>query len=108
MSTIVRPDWAGRLARLQADLARVGVDALVISSPKNIFYLCGFAGSTALLLITPHAATLMTDGRYAFVVRQDLAAGALGPVQLEVVAKRYDLTLGVMCGALGSARVAFE
>jgi Xaa-Pro aminopeptidase len=108
MTMTVRPGWTGRLQRVQSDLAHHELDALVVSTPHNIFYLCGFAGSSGLLLVTPTASVLVTDGRYEFVVRQDLAAGRLGPVSLERVDRRYDLTLGALVTRLGVGRIGFE
>jgi Xaa-Pro aminopeptidase len=40
-------------------------DAVVVSSPANIRYLSGFAGSNALMLLTPGEAHFITDPRYA-------------------------------------------
>lgn len=41
------------------------VEALLVSSPPNIRYLSGFAGSNALMLLTPGEAHFFTDPRYA-------------------------------------------
>jgi Xaa-Pro aminopeptidase len=41
------------------------VDALVVSSPANVRYLTGFAGSNGLVLITPLESHFFTDPRYA-------------------------------------------
>jgi Xaa-Pro aminopeptidase len=44
-------------------------DALLITSLPNIFYLSGFTGSAAIILITQMRAILVTDGRYTIQAR---------------------------------------
>jgi Xaa-Pro aminopeptidase len=59
-----------RIARLRQSLP---ADALLVSLPANILYLCGFSGSAGLLLIEPTRATLFTDSRYTFQSRQEVS-----------------------------------
>ncbi len=40
------------------------IDALLVSSPKDIYYLTGFVGHDSVLLVTDSAAVIMTDSRY--------------------------------------------
>jgi Xaa-Pro aminopeptidase len=58
-----------RLALLRATLK---ADALLVSLPANILYLSGFSGSSGLLVVEPHRATLFTDSRYTFQARQEV------------------------------------
>jgi Xaa-Pro aminopeptidase len=102
------PAWAGRLEQLQSSLPAAGFDAFVVSTPANVVYLTGFAGSSRLVLVTPDERFLITDGRYAFAVQEGLRQGAIGPVALEVVKQRYDLTLGALCERLDRRRIGFE
>ena len=102
------PDWPARLVAIQSELASLGVDAVVISTPHNILYLCGFNGSAALLAITSSSIRLITDGRYAFSVRRKVADGSMAPVELHQVGRRYDLTLGDLVAELALRRIAFE
>jgi Xaa-Pro aminopeptidase len=60
-----------RLARLRAALADAGLPALLVSAPPNRRYLSGFTGSYGWLLVTPSAALIFTDGRYAIRSRQE-------------------------------------
>jgi Xaa-Pro aminopeptidase len=53
-----------RLQKLRMLIAKRGLDAVLISQPKNILYISGFAGSSAWLLISEHSAILATDFRY--------------------------------------------
>ncbi|HEX3793227.1 MAG TPA: Xaa-Pro peptidase family protein [Acidimicrobiales bacterium] len=53
---------AGRLDRLRQGFE--DYDALVVTTLPNVRYLTGFAGSAAVLVVTPTGALLTTDGRY--------------------------------------------
>lgn len=44
---------------------KTGVDALLVTHMPNIFYLSGFTGSTAALVVTPDAAHILVDPRYS-------------------------------------------
>ena len=55
---------ANRLSKLRQKLTELGIDAVLISQPRNIYYLSGFDGSAGYLLITPQQAILATDFRY--------------------------------------------
>ncbi len=108
MDSDVRPDWSGRLDRLQSSLASRGIDALAVSTPLNIAYLTGFTGSAGLLLVGPDESVLITDGRYEFIVRQAQAEGTIVRVPVARVEVRYDLTLTDLVGRRGCRRVGFE
>jgi len=58
-----------RLSELRKSLS---ADALLVSLPANILYLCGFSGSAGLLLVEPTRSTLFTDSRYTFQSRQEV------------------------------------
>ena len=53
-----------RLAKLYHELAKKGIEAVLISQPENRYYLSGFDGSDGILLITPQNRVLATDFRY--------------------------------------------
>lgn len=55
---------AGRQRRLTESLTQNNIDALLVSSEKDIQYLTGFVGHDSLLLITPDVATIISDPRY--------------------------------------------
>lgn len=60
-----------RLVKFQASLADLGVTAVLITSPQNRFYLSGFTGSTATLVITANKAWILTDSRYITQVKSE-------------------------------------
>jgi len=53
-----------RLRKLQTSITEKGVDALLLSQPKNLLYISGFTGSSGWLLISGQNAILATDFRY--------------------------------------------
>jgi Xaa-Pro aminopeptidase len=65
-------DHAGRLRRLQASLSNHKLDSLLISHLPNVYYLCGFTGSAAALLVAKHGSVLFTDGRYTTQATEEL------------------------------------
>jgi Xaa-Pro aminopeptidase len=103
-----RLPFPARLAALQAYLEARSLDALVVSTPINIKYLCGFAGTAGLLLVTTADRFLLVDGRYDLAVREALAEGRIGPVAVEVVDRRYDLTIAATAAREQLKRVGFE
>ncbi|HZQ70273.1 MAG TPA: Xaa-Pro peptidase family protein [Terriglobales bacterium] len=64
-------DHVGRLRRLRQIVGQ-DFDALLISHLPNIRYLCGFTGSTAVLIVTANKAVLITDGRYTLQARAEV------------------------------------
>lgn len=53
-----------RQEHLRKSLLEQKVDAFIISKPENIFYLTGFSGTAANLLLSKDKAILLTDFRY--------------------------------------------
>jgi Xaa-Pro aminopeptidase len=95
-----------RVKQVRDALASSGRDALVLTHLPNIFYLCGFSGSNAILLVVGDALHLFTDGRYTIQAREEAP-------QSHVHIVRKPLTEA--CGALMRSRmhrkrlrVAFE
>ena len=58
------PNYSGRLAGVRAQLEERGLDAMVVTNLVNVRYLCGYAGSNGVVVVTPGEATFMTDFRY--------------------------------------------
>ncbi len=57
-------NFLGRQKKLREHLATTRFDALLVSHLPNIRYLCGFAGSAGLLLVTEGVSVFLTDVRY--------------------------------------------
>ena len=108
MSDTVRPDWSGRFRALRHTFTHDRLDALVVSTPANIRYLTGFAGSAGVLVLTSDDAWLVVDGRYTGAVGEGIAGGELASVQVEKVDQRVDRTLSALLRRLDAKRIAFE
>jgi len=73
----VKPDYAGRLARVREQMQRDEVQAALIVLPENVRYLTGFTGE-GHLVVSPEQVLISTDGRYKVEAGQvaDVAAAA--------------------------------
>jgi Xaa-Pro aminopeptidase len=59
----------GRIEQLRAQLANLGLDAFLITSPPHLRYFSNFTGANGIGLVTNTSADLITDGRYSTQVR---------------------------------------
>jgi Xaa-Pro aminopeptidase len=78
-----------RRASASSQLANQKVDALLVSSPANVRYLSGYAGSNGLMLLSGGEAHFFTDPRYATVAAATITCKvhiAKGPLILSVAA----------------------
>ena len=50
-----------------------GADAILVTHLPNIQYLCGFTGSSGILLVGRQRATLFTDSRYTYQTREEVS-----------------------------------
>jgi Xaa-Pro aminopeptidase len=91
-----------RIGRLLARMEELGLDALLINSLPNVFYLSAFTGTNASLLITPRARWFITDFRY----HERFAAEARGGWQLHDSAAGLARCIGGLC--VPAARLGFE
>jgi Xaa-Pro aminopeptidase len=67
----------GRLSRLRFLISATHVDAILVTHLPNIQYLCGFTGSSGMLLVGSDRATLFTDSRYTFQCREEVMGAAV-------------------------------
>ena len=65
-------NYAFRLSRLRIELEENDLDSLLVTHLPNIRYLCGFTGSSAVLLVAKNGAVLFTDGRYRTQAKQEV------------------------------------
>ena len=68
------PPYRARLDAVRDTLASLGVDALIVTHPPNLRYLCGFDGSLGALLVTSSECSLIVDGRYITIAKERAAA----------------------------------
>jgi Xaa-Pro aminopeptidase len=65
-------DHKGRQQRLQDSLSLYRLDALLVTHPPNLRYLCGFTGSAGVLLLAGGTSVFFTDGRYTEQARSEV------------------------------------
>ncbi|MCY4659706.1 MAG: M24 family metallopeptidase [Acidobacteria bacterium] len=73
-----------RLRAVRGELARLGLEALVVTHLPHLFYLANIRSSAGMLVVTPTDAQLLIDFRYRTVVSEALASG-VGPSGLRRV-----------------------
>ena len=94
---------------VRAACARASVDALLVTSRSNILYLTNFAGSSAIVVLTPDRVQFITDFRYVTAIEGlQQSPQACPDLQLTVVDGTYDATLVKLLTSLGLSRVGFE
>lgn len=54
-------------------LVGTNIDGMLVTSPENVRYLCGFSGSEGTLLITRAQGYFLTDGRYTTQARREVS-----------------------------------
>ena len=65
---------ANRITKLQAEMAKKGFDALIVTSEINQRYLTGFAFTDGYVLVTTKGSYLLTDFRYIEVAKATVDA----------------------------------
>lgn len=96
-------EQAHRTAAARRSIARAGLDALLVSRPANIRYLCGYTGSAGLLLVTRRSSIFLTDFRYQEQVRREVSAGRCVIIRQDLFADLVTLP-----GIRALRRVGFE
>ena len=91
-----------RLERVMGGLEAQGMDALLISLPRNRRYLSGFTSSAGYLLLTPDRALLATDGRYS-----EQAVNEAADCEVLTVGRDWDWLLESLRQS-GCRRLGFE
>lgn len=98
-------DHGSRLTKLIARLVAEDVDALVVTKPANIRYLCGFTGSTGVLVVTWSGSVLLTDGRYQIQASREVTAA---DVTIHGTLDAFYDDLSHFVAHHGARRVAYE
>ena len=95
-----------RLKQVRQAMMALGAEALVVTHLPNIFYLCGFSGSNAILLVLGEVTYLFTDGRYTIQAQEEAPQ-----TRLRIVRTPLAETCGEFLSSRASGkriRVAFE
>ena len=94
---------AARLSFLQRQMDAERLDAFVVSHLPNVFYLSGFSGSSAILLLARQNAFLFTDSRYTAQ-----AAEEVKNARVRIVRGALLKAVGEHLVRLHARRVGFE
>ncbi len=83
-------------------LSDLELDVLIFCKAENVRYLCGFSGSSGVLLVTPDQLVFLTDSRYTTQSNEEVSADCVieYKIQADGVADQL-LSLGV-------SRIGFE
>ena len=84
------------------------MDAVLVTHLPNIQYLCGFTGSSGMLLVETERATLFTDGRYTFQCREEVTGAAVNIVSGALVRAVGEVLRQRRGTARGTTRVAYS
>jgi len=107
-------NYAQRIQRIRDSLAGHQIDAILVSYLKNIFYLSGFSGSTAEIIISEEDALFLTDSRYYERFKEEVHEGyklvpfyqeSLGRKLKELAAKHGIGRLGIEADHLSLTQV---
>jgi Xaa-Pro aminopeptidase len=98
---------ADRRARVGSALEPAGVDSLVVVHLPNIYYLTGFTGTAAILVIRAAGADFITDGRYT-TSAGEIIERAGGDLRLVRVEYSYEETLADLLKHTGARRIGIE
>src|SRR4029077_7333178 len=93
-------DYFARQQRVQETLRSQRLDILLVTHLPNIRYLCGFTGSSGVLMITKDGSWFFTDGRYSEQAREEIKGAEV------VVSKKSPLTAaaGRLAGPVSRSR----
>jgi Xaa-Pro aminopeptidase len=109
MSHAPHSSLARRHQAVRARMGALGLDALVVTSLPNIFYLTNFTGSTAIVVLTAADLRFITDSRYAASLADPGGPCAVcSGLTPEIVDGTYDGTLAAVLNSSGARRVGFE
>jgi len=100
-------DYRGRLKRLQQALALRKLDGLLVTHLPNIHYLCGFTGSTGVLLVTAQKSVFFTDGRYTTQARDEVIGPRIAIARKAALAEAAGW-LSAQGRRLGRGRIGIE
>jgi Xaa-Pro aminopeptidase len=94
-------DHLSRLKKFERTLVEQDFDGFVVTHPANLRYLCGYTGSSGLLLFLAGRRVFFTDGRYTQQAREEVRGArvviAKGPLlndAAKVLAKLNSTAIG--------------
>ncbi len=95
-------DYSQRVSSISGLLAARELDAIILAGPENLRYVCGFTGTSGVLVMTRGTTRFLTDARYATQAHAEVAAERIDVYQQQVEGVIAELA------ALGARRIGFE
>ncbi len=92
-----------RRRALASEIRKAGLDALLVTTAANWYYLTGFTGESGAVVVTPRKTTLVTDGRFTVQAREETAG-------ISIVQQKGALYQGVaeLAAQAGRRRIGFD
>lgn len=72
------------IVKIQKMLTERGIDALLLTEPRNRFYATGFMSSDGAVLVTREGSFFFTDSRYIEAARMQVTDSTVGEITVEV------------------------
>jgi Xaa-Pro aminopeptidase len=94
---------AARLSLLRREMETARLDAFLVSHLPNVFYLSGFTGSAAAIVVTHTGVTLCTDSRYTVQAKEEVPGA-----RIEVVRGSLFAAAAEHLSRIHARRVAYE
>jgi Xaa-Pro aminopeptidase len=101
-------NYSARQRLLEQELARLGLDALLITHLANIRYLCGFAGSSGVLAFADNECAFFTDGRYTQQAKMQVKGAAVLVNAMPPLDHAVQWTARSTRRSRSTARIGFE
>ncbi len=92
-----------RLSKLRQAMAKLDLDAIVISRPENLRYLSGFTGGEGYLIVTADQALVATDFRYYDQVEREAPGWTLAKMN-----EGFEKLMPGLLPTLKAQRIGFE
>ncbi|WP_028775607.1 M24 family metallopeptidase [Shimazuella kribbensis] len=93
-----------RLTKLQNEMKKHDIEALLVTNRRNCYYISGFTGSSGVVLVTPDDAFLITDFRYLSQVREQAPDFQV----VEHIGNQMFLEVANTCRRLAITALTFE
>ncbi len=102
-------NYSARLSRVKSQLRNRRLDSLLVNNKKRIYYLCGYRGDDAFLLVTQKRCLLITDARYEQEIKE-LRGSMYEPVILSRGDNVYKLIdrIGIKKLAVEEAKLSYR
>lgn len=82
-----------RIKKLNEKINRENLDLLLVTTPTNVRYLCGYTGSNGILLVSENESIFLTDFRYKEQVKKEVKGSKIKIAQRELFSTLPEINL---------------